>query len=551
MLSETVKIKVNGKEMELHSGTTLLELSKMLPKGKRAPVIARVGNSFRELTEEIYDGEELEFIDLTDSTGNKVYLNGLIILINYVFDQLYKGKNICKVKHSADSGLCFETTHKITKDDVKIIEEEMRKTVELNLPITKITVLKHEAIDYFKKMNDEKKVNLLEYYPNTYVHLYKIGNMYHQRFTKMPAETSVLDEFKLTYLDDDEFILQYPTVYINDRIKEYKHHEKLFEVFRQEKEWAKMMKVETCADLNRVVSNGKINDLIRMSETLSNNRLLEIAKTIEKKSSELKVVLLSGPSSSGKTTTCCKLAMYLRSLGLTPKMISMDDFFKERVDTPKKPNGEYDFECLEAVDLKLFNDTIKGLLDGKEVLMPTFDFYVGEKKFKKKMILEKTDVLLIEGIHALNPKLLTNVDGSHKFKIYLSPLTGVNVDKDNRVSTTDNRLMRRMIRDARTRGYSVSDTLSSWKNVREGEEKNIFPYQDEADVVFNTSLVYEMCILKTYVLPLLFAVTPDDENYGEANRLMKLLNLFLPIPSEAIPDDSIVREFIGGGCFLE
>ena len=275
----------------------------------------------------------------------------------------------CKLELCSDCLFLSKThrDHQIIK--IQKIEEEMRRTVDLNLPITKITVLKREAIDYFTRMNDEKKVSLLEYYPNTYVHLYKIGNMYHQRFTKMPAETSVLDEFKLTYLDDDEFILQYPTIYINDRIKEYKHHEKLFEVFRQEKEWAKMMKVETCADLNKVVSNGKINDLIRMSETLSNNRLLEIAKTIERKSSELKVVLLSGPSSSGKTTTCCKLAMYLRSLGLTPKMISMDDFFKERVDTPKKPNGEYDFECLEAVDLKLFNDTIKGLLDGKEVKM--------------------------------------------------------------------------------------------------------------------------------------------------------------------------------------
>jgi len=241
--------------------------------------------------------------------------------------------------------------------------------------------------------------------------------------------------------------------------------------------------------------------------------------------------------------------MYLRSFGLTPQMISMDDFFKNRVDTPRKANGEYDFECLEAIDLKLFNKTIKELLEGKTVKMPTFDFYAGEKKFKKQMTLAKTDILLIEGIHALNPKLLADIPKENKYKVYLSPLTAINIDKDNRMSTTDNRLLRRMIRDSRTRGYTVSQTLDLWDDVREGEEKYIFAYQDEADFVFNTSLIYEFCVLKTYVMPLLYSVKSDDPNYSEAVRLMKVLNIFLPIPSEAIPDDSILREFIGGSCF--
>jgi len=309
------------------------------------------------------------------------------------------------------------------------------------------------------------------------------------------------------------------------------------------------MHIETACDLNDVVASGKINDLIRMSETLQSDRIVNQIKKIIKSGNPIKVVLIAGPSSSGKTTSCSKLAMYLRSFGLTPQMISMDDFFKNRVDTPRKANGDYDFECLEAIDLKLFNKTIKDLLEGKTVKMPTFDFYSGEKKFKKEMTLAKTDILLIEGIHALNPKLLADIPKENKYKVYLCPLTAINIDKDNRMSTTDNRLLRRMIRDSRTRGYSVSQTLDLWPDVREGEEKYIFAYQDEADFVFNTSLIYEFCILKTYVMPLLYSVKSDDPNYSEALRLMKILNIFLPIPSEAIPDDSILREFIGGSCF--
>ena len=309
------------------------------------------------------------------------------------------------------------------------------------------------------------------------------------------------------------------------------------------------MDIQTCADLNEIVANGNMKYLISMNENLQNTRLLQIANDIVKGHKDAKIVLMAGPSSSGKTTSCAKLAMALRCFGVMPKVISMDNFFVERVDTPKKENGEYDFECLEAVDLKLFSKTMKSLLDGKETPMPTFDFYSGEKKFKSKMTLHKDDILLIEGIHALNPKVLADIDPKRKFKIYLSPLTAVNIDRDNRISLTDNRLLRRMIRDYRTRGYTVSQTLDLWDDVREGEEKYIFPFQDEADVVFNTSLVYEFCILKTYVLPLLFSVKMDDPNYDEAVRLMKVLDLFLPMPSEYIPVDSVLREFIGNGYF--
>lgn len=550
MIKDNIKVTVDGKTIDVTEGTSLLEISKMFYKeGSRKPIIALVNGKYVELSEIAYDNDDITFFDLTNYYANNVYLNGLIFLVNYAFNELYHGENVITVKHSADKALCIETSDKITKDDIKSIESKMRSLVDANLPINKVTVLKSEAMEYFVKMGDTKKAKLLKYMTNTYVHLYKMGNMYNYVFSKMPSETSCLDEFKLTYLDNYEFVLQFPTVYINNKIKPYVHHEKLFEVFKQEKEWGKLINVETAGDLNDIVSSGNIDYLIRISETLQNNRILDQVKEIKKSGYKIKIVLISGPSSSGKTTSCYKLAMYLGSFGLTPKVISMDNFFKERVDTPRKANGEYDFESLDALDLKLFNKTLKDLLDGKKVKMPTFDFYSGEKKFKDEMILAKTDILLIEGIHALNPKLLPDIPREYKYKVYLSPLTAINIDKDNRMSTTDNRLLRRMIRDNRTRGYNVSRTLDLWDDVREGEEKYVFAYQDEADYVFNTSLIYEFCVLKTYVLPLLYSVKSDDKNYNEAVRLMKILDVFLPIPSEAIPADSLLREFIGGSCF--
>ena len=550
MIKDNIQVFVDGKSVDVVEGTTFLELSKMFyENSKRKPIIASVNGKYRELSEVITKDDDIKFLDLTNYFANNVYLNGLIFLVNYAFNEVFNGKNIITVKHSADKALCIETSDKITKEDLKNVENKMKSLVEANLPISKVTVLKSEALEYFLKMNDSKKAKLLEYMTNTYIHLYKMGNMYNYVFSKMPSETSCLGEFKLTYLDSNEFVLQFPTVYINDRIKPYVHHEKLFEVFKQEKEWAKLINIETAGDLNDVVASGNIDYLIRISETLQNNKILDQVKEIKKSGYKIKIVLISGPSSSGKTTSCYKLAMYLASFGLTPKVISMDNFFKERAETPKKANGEYDFESLDALDLKLFNKTLKDLLDGKTVKMPTFDFYSGEKKFKEVMTLAQTDILLIEGIHALNPKLLPDIPREYKYKVYLSPLTAINIDKDNRMSTTDNRLLRRMIRDNRTRGYNVSRTLDLWDDVREGEEKYVFAYQDEADYVFNTSLIYEFCVLKTYVLPLLYSVKSDDKNYNEAVRLMKILDVFLPIPSEAIPADSLLREFIGGSCF--
>ena len=546
---ENIKVYVDEKEVIIKKGITLLELSKMYDNMfLHKIIIAKVDSEYHELNDPINKTCHIEFFDLTDNFANRVYLNGLVYLTNYCFKEVFGTKGYLNTKHSADKGLYIESSIKLTREMLQILEDKMQEVVKDNLRIHKVTILRDDAINYFNETRDVKKAGLLEFMTNTYVNLYRMGNSYNYMFSLMPSETSSLNEFKLTYLNEDGFILRYPTIYNNGEIPRYKHHARLFEVFNDSKKWSKLMNLETSVDLNRKIVDGKIGDLIKISEALYTNRLMEVAKNISC-SKKIKVILLSGPSSSGKTTTTKKLAMYLSSFGLKPKVISMDDFFVEREDTPKNEEGEYDFECLEAIDHELFNKTMDKLLKGEEVLMPMFNFVTGKKEFKDKMKLEKEDILLIEGIHCLNPTILENIDSSKKFKIYLSALTEINIDEDNRISTTDNRLIRRMIRDYYTRGYAPVDTLEVWKNVRLGEEKYIFPNQDEADITINTGLVYEFPVLKVYALPLLYTIKKNSPYYEDAKRLIRLLEIFLPVPSEHIPNDSILREFIGVSYF--
>lgn len=546
---ENIKVYVDEKEEIIKKGITLLELSKMYDNMFLHKIIlAKVDGEYHELNDPINKTCHIEFFDLTDNFTNRVYLNGLVYLTNYCFRELFGTKGYLNTKHSADKGLYIESSLKLTREMLQILEDKMEEVVKDNLRIHKVTILRDDAINYFNETGDVKKAGLLEFMTNTYVNLYRMGNSYNYMFSLMPSETSSLNEFKLTYLNEDGFILRYPTIYNNGEIPRYKHHAKLFEVFNDSKNWSKLMNLETSVDLNRKIVDGKIGDIIKISEALYTNKLMEVAKNIAN-SKKIKLILLSGPSSSGKTTTTKKLAMYLSSFGLNPKVISMDDFFVEREDTPKNEEGQYDFECFEAIDHELFNKTMDKLLKGEEVIMPMFNFITGKKEFKDKMKLNKEDILLIEGIHCLNPTILENIDSSKKFKIYLSALTEINIDEDNRISTTDNRLIRRMIRDYYTRGYTPADTLEVWKNVRLGEEKYIFPNQDEADITINTGLVYEFPVLKVYALPLLYTIKKNSLYYEDAKRLIRLLEIFLPVPSEHIPNDSILREFIGGSYF--
>lgn len=547
---ETIEIKVNNKKYQVSKGVSLEEISKEFQKEYRYPIIlARVNNKLEELTKTVDDNAVIEFHDLTTREGNRSHISGLTYVLLYAIKKLFGENANIVVQHSLDKGIYIETNFKLTEAKLRNIKETMHTVIEADMPITKSTVDRLEAIKYFESKNDLTKARVMMYNTNTYVTLYRLGNYYNYFYNLMPTSTEKLKDFDLTYIKDNGFVLQFPTIYNPDKITPYKHHPHMFEVFQECRDWAKIIKVENSVDLNNLVSQGKINDLIRIDETLQSNRLLTLAKEINNRKDKLKIVLMAGPSSSGKTTTSKKLCMYLESFGLHPKVLSMDDYFVERAKSPKDENGKPDYECLEAIDMELFDKQIEELLTGKEVKVPTYSFILGKKEFKSTMQLAKEDILVIEGIHALDDKILTNIPRQKKYKIYISALTEINLDDHNRISTTDNRMLRRIIRDNRTRNNNVEHTLKSWDSVRRGEEKYIFPFQDDADFTFNSALIYEIGVLKTYVEPLLYSVSQDSPYYEEAKRLLNFLRLFLPIPADVIPQDSILREFIGGSCF--
>lgn len=546
---KTIEVVIDKQKYQISNGVTLEEIASQFQNNYKYPIlIAKVNNKLEELTKAITSPSTIEFLDLTTREGSRSHISGLTYVLIYAIKKLYGKTANAIIQHSLDKGIYIQTNFKLTENKVNAIKQEMQSIVAYNMPITKVTIDRMEAIEYFEKMNDYAKAGVMKYNTNSYVTLYRLGNYYNYFYNLMPISTGRLAAFDLTYLKEDGFLLQFPTVYIPNQIMPYHPHPGVFGVFKEHRDWGKIIHIENSVDLNRVVSSGKISDLIRISETLQSNKLLNIAKEINSKKS-IKIVLIAGPSSSGKTTTTAKLCMYLQSFGLHPKMLSMDDYFVERGETPLDEKGQPDYECLEAVDLKLFNTQLELLLKGEEVSIPTFNFALGKKEYKKNLKLENDDIILIEGIHAINTNILTNIPRENKYKIYISALTELNIDDHNRVSTTDNRLLRRIIRDNRTRGYDVEHTLKTWVSVRRGEEKYIFPFQDEADCTLNTALIYELGVLKTYVEPLLYSVPYESPFYEEARRLINFLRLFLPIPADDIPKDSVLREFIGNGCF--
>ena len=546
---DNIKITINDKEFYVKRKTTLAEIANEFQSNYHHPIlIAKVNNTLKELNYEITKPKNIEFLDLTSREGNKIHVNALIFILVVSIKELYGAKYDIRVQHSIDKGLYIETNFEITEKRLNDIKEKMNKIIAEERPITKLNVDRLEARDYFSKIGDKAKVNILKYTTNTYITLYKLGEYYDYFYTKMPINTKQVPEFDLTYLQNNGLVLRFPTVYINNQIKDYENHPNMFRVFNECHAWGELMHIKNAADLNALVSTGKVEELIRISETKQSNELLQLAEKIYN-NKDLKIVLLAGPSSSGKTTTSKKLCMFLRSFGVNPAVISMDDYFVEREETPLNEEGKPDYECLEAVDLKLFDNQIEKILKGEEVVTPTYNFLTGNKEYNNKIKLGNSDVLVIEGIHALDKRVLTNISKNKIFRIYISALTELNIDNHNYISTTDNRLLRRIIRDNKARGHGVQKTISTWPDVRSGEEKYIFPYQDNADYTFNSALIYEIGVLKTYAEPLLYAVDPSDSCYEEAKRLINFLGFFLPIPADAIPKDSILREFVGGSFF--
>jgi len=544
MLSITVKC--NNQKMTYPKGVSLLEVSKDFQSEFKSKIlIGKVNGILTELSVNLFNNVEVEFYDKLSTTGNKVYESGLLYVLSLAFKEVFNSDII--VRYSLDTGIYIKSPVLISSNDLDVVKTKMNEMIKADLPIDKLLINRKEAIKYYDRVGEEDKKDILKYNTNTNVNLYKLNNTYDYFFNNLPISTGYLEEFKLTLIDRNSFVITYPNVYTSKLV--YKHHEKLYTAFKEYDEWCNTVGVDSICDLNDKVTEGNINDYIFLSEAYQNNNLYDIAKQISD-DKDIKIVLISGPSSSGKTTTSKKLQLFLRAFGISPKTLSIDDYFVDREKTPKKEDGTYDFESIRAVKLEQFNKDLTKLLNGDKVKVPTYNFVLGRGEYINDPIdLKKNEILIIEGLHALNNELTSSIPKKNKFKIYLAPLTVLNLDNHNRIKTTDVRILRRIIRDNRTRGYDAKESLESWERVREGEEKNVFPFQDEADVIFNTTLLYELGALKVYAEPLLYKVSENDDCYKDAIRLLNLLKNVLPIPSDCIPRDSIIREFIGDGYF--
>ena len=543
----SISIKYKDKKYVYPKGTSLLEISKdFQSEFQDKIIISIVDGAITELGTNLFSNATVDFYDKNSEIGNKVYEAGLLFILIKSFKDLYNEK--IKISHSIDKGIYIQSNKTITEKVLDEVKNKMEEMIKANLSIDKLLINRKEAIKYYQKIKEFDKVELLKYNTNTNINLYKLDNTYDYFFNPLPVSTSYIKEFKINMIDKDSFVISYPSLYTS-KIN-YKHHEKLFDAFNDYYDFSSKLGIKSICDLNKKVTEGTINDYVFLSETYQNNKLLKIAEDISN-NKNIKLVLISGPSSSGKTTTSKKLQLFLKGFGINPKTLSIDDYFVDREKTPKKEDGSYDFESINAIKLDLFNRDLTKLLKGEKVKLPTYNFILGKGEYiDEATSLEENEILIIEGLHALNNELTSSIDKKNKYKIYLSPLTVLNLDDHNRIRTTEVRLLRRIVRDNRTRGYKAKDVLNTWLSVREGEEKNVFPYQDEADVIFNTTLLYEVGVLKTYAEPLLFAVDEKEEHYKEAVRLLNLLKNILAIPSDCIPKDSILREFIGDGYFI-
>lgn len=549
------KIKVNFRDIltkEFDSEVSLLEVSEAFKNNFDYPIMAaKVDNDICDLSETISKKCDVDFFDRSSSVGNSIYSRGLQFILILAVHRLFNGEAKVFIEHSIDKGFYFEIEGvSINKNILPKIDEEMHNIVKENLKFTKLSVARLDAIKFYRKKDMLDKEKVLKYISNTYINLYRLDDIYDYFYGEMPYSTKDIDEFKLTYIRDNGFVLSYPDIYNPEITLSYKHHEKLFDKFLEYTRWGKMLGINNAADLNEKVSTGNYNEIIRISEINYNNQLNDIAEDIKDKNGKIKLVLIAGPSSSGKTTTSKKLEGYLRSKGINTFSVSIDDYFFDREKTPLDENGEPDFESLRAIDVDLFNKHLIKLLDGESVNIPIYNFASGKREYKKDPVkLNKDDVIIIEGLHALNDELTISIERKSKYKIYISPLTQLNIDSHNRIFTSDTRKLRRIVRDNKYRGYGAADTLRQWKKIREGEEKYIFPFQDDIDKIVNSALLYEISVLKVYVEPLLFSVDENDEFYPEVLRLINFLRNFLPIPSEGVPADSVLREFIGGSIF--
>jgi uridine kinase len=539
-------------ELQVPYGTTLLELIKNEDiKSENVFLGALVNNKVRDLTYQIHKPAVIEFFDYYSTYGHNMYVRSLYFLLCKTVHDLFPLKVKLHIKHSISGGrFCRleQMDEPITEELVKRMKHHMVSLVERDIPFERVGMLTPDAIRTFQEYGLEDKYELFKNRDRIYTSVYKLENTVNYYYGFMVPSTGYLKMFGLEPYEDG-ILLKIPSSKNINVLPKTRRMPKLFSVYRENKQWAEELGIPHVSDLNRLIDEDKVQDMILVAEAFQEKRIAAVADNIYNRGG-VKMVLISGPSSSGKTTTCKRLSVQLAVHGYHPVQISVDDFFVERDETPKDKNGKFDFEALEAVDLPLFNRTLTDLIAGKRVELPTFDFTRGTKVWNGKSIqLDDKSIMVIEGIHCLNPKLTEQVPDDVKFKIFVSALTSISIDRQNPIPTADNRLIRRIVRDYNYRGYSAVETLRRWRSVRNGEEKNIFPFQENADEMINTSLIFELGLLKTYAMSILDAVPESLPEYAEAVRLRKFLSYFKSIPEEKVPGTSILREFVGGSKF--
>lgn len=543
-----------GRTIEVAMGTTLLEVERQLRLDGPHPFLAAyVNNRIKELNYRIYKPVTVRFIDITSFEGIRVYQRTISFILQKAVRELFPDRTLY-IRHSLGaSGFYCEISGfgPIPAEHLDAIKARMRGIIDRNLPIQGVKMLTDTARKIYEGFGMADKIALLDSRPRLYSKIYTIDSLPGYFYGALTPSTGYTPQFDLhPYYNG--FFIALPLRTDPTRLHQSVHQEKMFDVFHQYQSWVEIMGVPTVGQLNSKVLAGDASELIKIAEAFHENKLAQVAGCVAEANRErgVRLVLISGPSSSGKTTFAKRLGVQLRVLGLNPVLISLDDYFVDREKTPRDENGEYDYEALEAIDLEQFNDHLKRLERGESVDIPRYDFISGTRQWHDNPLqLDERSVLIVEGIHGLNPALTPGVPESRKFKIYVSCFTSVALDNVSRIATSDNRLLRRLTRDYRTRGNDALSTLARWESVRRGEEKHIFPYQENADVMFNSSLFYEISVLRPFAEPILREVPDTVPEYGEAKRMLKFLDNFIPISPEEIPPTSLLREFIGGSSF--
>lgn len=547
---QLIRIKIKDEIHEVPMGTRAVELAKKLSSGQPGEIVAlRVNNTIKELSYPLTSDMTLEWIDITDMDGVRIYQRGLTFVLIRSAMELFEGIQVT-VEHSLNKGLYFEFSYNrpLTEGDIAQIKDRMREIILRDEPFVKEKVDKETAAQYFEKFNMQPKKALLKYRTQDFINLYSLGWLKNYFYGYMVPSTGYLKQFDLKAFGEG-VVLLFPNKYSLKELPEYIEQPKIAQIYKESEDWGEILGVSFVADLNDWITERHVEEIMRVQEALQEKKIAQIADQIT--ASKKRLVLIAGPSSSGKTTFANRLMVQLKVNGLKPITLSTDDYFVDREFTPLDEEGKFDFESIDSVDVDLFNQNLAALLRGEDVQLPTFNFRIGKREYLGKHLqIHPDQTIIIEGIHGLNERLTALIDKKDKFKIYISALTTLSIDEHNRIPTTDTRLIRRIVRDNRSRGYSALTTIGQWPSVRRGEERNIFPFQEEADVMFNSAMVHELAVLKKYAQPLLIDIDETKPEYSEAKRLLKFLSYFKSIDDEKqIPPTSILREFIGGSSF--